>query len=109
MRETGTTLSKFSVEFLFVFSISKLSCSPGIFNNSDSGGECAIPHYARFVMPRYGDDKPWFGFDYGQVHFVVMSTEHDFYRGTEQYHWIKYHLAQVDRSVTPWLIFAGHR
>ena len=60
-------------------------------------------------MPRYGYDKPWFGFDYGQVHFVVMSTEHDFYRGTEQYHWIKYHLQQVDRSTTPWLIFVGHR
>lgn len=60
-------------------------------------------------MPRYGFDKPWFGFAYGQVHFVVMSTEHDFAPGTEQYYWIKHYLPQVDRSVTPWLVFTGHR
>lgn len=50
-----------------------------------------------------------FGFDYGLVHFVVMSTEHDFSRGTNQYHWIANHLANVDRSTTPWLVFTGHR
>ena len=50
-----------------------------------------------------------FGFDYGQVHFVVMSTEHDFSRGTDQHYWISKHLANVDRSTTPWLIFVGHR
>lgn len=78
-------------------------------------------------MPRTGYDKPWyltlhhckrgiyfllslrFGFDYGQVHFVVMSTEHDFTRGTAQYRWIANHLANVDRSTTPWLVVVGHR
>ena len=52
---------------------------------------------------------PRFGFDYGLVHYVVMSTEHDFYQGSEQYYWIAHHLANVDRSTTPWLVFTGHR
>jgi len=52
---------------------------------------------------------PRFGFDYGLVHYVVMSTEHDFYQGSEQYYWIANHLASVDRSATPWLVFTGHR
>ncbi len=50
-----------------------------------------------------------FGFDYGLIHFVMMSTEHDFNIGTEQYYFLKEHLESVDRSVTPWLIFTGHR
>lgn len=50
-----------------------------------------------------------FGFDHGLVHYVMMSTEHDFSVGSDQYYFLKEHLASVDRSVTPWLIFTGHR
>lgn len=50
-----------------------------------------------------------FGFSYGKVHFVIMSTEHDFRKGTKQYIALKEHLKCVDRGVTPWLVFAGHR
>lgn len=39
----------------------------------------------------------------------MMSTEHDFDIGSEQYSFLKDHLEKVDRSVTPWLIFTGHR
>ena len=42
-----------------------------------------------------------FGYDYGQIHFVMMSTEHDFDIGTEQYYFLKDHLESVDRSVHP--------
>lgn len=40
---------------------------------------------------------------------VGMSTEHDFTIGSAQYHWLKADLAAVNRSVTPWIIFSGHR
>lgn len=50
-----------------------------------------------------------YGFDYGPVHFFLMSTEHDFTVGSPQYTYIKSHLSSVDRSKTPWLVFAGHR
>ena len=50
-----------------------------------------------------------YGFDYGSVHFVLMSTEHNFTQGSPQYQFLDQHMQGVDRSKTPWLIFAGHR
>ena len=50
-----------------------------------------------------------FGFDFGSVHFVLMSTEHSFSTGSAQLQYLDEHLSTVDRSKTPWLIFAGHR
>ena len=50
-----------------------------------------------------------YGFDYGSAHFVLMSTEHFFYPGSPQYQFLDAHLKAVDRTRTPWLIFAGHR
>jgi acid phosphatase type 7 len=45
----------------------------------------------------------------GPIHFTVMSTEHDFRKDSDQYSFIASDLAAVDRTVTPWLVFAGHR
>ena len=38
-----------------------------------------------------------------------MSTEHDFGTNSTQYKFLDQHMQTVDRSKTPWLIFAGHR
>ena len=43
------------------------------------------------------------------VHFVMMSTEHDFRPGSRQYQWLEKDLKSVDRSKTPWVIVGGHR
>ncbi|KAJ0980922.1 hypothetical protein J5N97_009177 [Dioscorea zingiberensis] len=53
--------------------------------------------------------KPWYSIEQASVHFTVMSTEHDWTENSEQYKWMKNDLASVDRSRTPWVIFAGHR
>lgn len=83
------------------------------YNGSDSGGECGLPYAARFIMPAPADngkaDAPWYGFVHGQVHIIVMSTEHDFNKGTDQYAFLEAEFGRVDRSVTPWVIFTGHR
>lgn len=50
-----------------------------------------------------------YGFDFGCIHFVMMSGEHNFTIDSEQYKFLVSHLASVNRSVTPWLIFTGHR
>jgi len=50
-----------------------------------------------------------YGFDYGNIHVVMMSTEHDFTINSEQHMFLDNHLKNVNRSITPWLIFAGHR
>lgn len=54
-------------------------------------------------------NKPWWSYDVGLIHFVGMSTEHDFNIGSEQYYWLEKDLRSVNRSLTPWVIFGGHR
>ena len=101
---------------------------------NDSGGECGVPFSKRFEMPAKGapedtnaldeddwDEPPanrkppqdnapfWYAFDYGSVHFVSISTEHDLARKSKQHRWLKAHLARVDRCRTPWLVVLMHR
>ena len=50
-----------------------------------------------------------YGFDYGCIHFVMMSTEHDYNISSKQHTFLEQHMQAVNRSVTPWMIFSGHR
>lgn len=75
----------------------------------DSGGECGVPLERRFTMPQAGPDKPWYSFDFGPIHFLQYSTEHDFAPGSEQHTFVLSDLAAVDRTKTPWLVVGGHR
>lgn len=43
------------------------------------------------------------------VHFIMMSTEHDFSPESPQYTWLEKDLKSVDRTKTPWIIIGGHR
>ena len=52
---------------------------------------------------------PWWSYDIGIVHFIGMSTEHTYEVGTPQYLWLLNDLKSVDRTVTPWVVFGGHR
>ena len=47
----------------------------------DSGGECGVPYERRLQMPRPAEDKPWYSFDFGPIHFLQYSTEHVFAKG----------------------------
>ena len=57
----------------------------------DSGGECGVPYERRLQMPRPAEDKPWYSFDFGPIHFLQYSTEHVFAEGrfptVENLHW----------------------
>lgn len=75
----------------------------------DSGGECGVAYEKYFPMPTQGEDKPWYSFESGPVHFTVMSTEHNWTSESEQFKWIQNDFASVDRKRTPWLVFTGHR
>jgi len=75
----------------------------------DSSGECAVPMYHRFTMPANGNALFWYSFDYGSVHNVQVSTEHDCSPGSDQYIWLVKDLESVDRNKTPWIILNGHR
>lgn len=78
----------------------------------DSAGECAVPIVKRFSMPALAPhSRPpfWYSHDYGLVHLLWLSTEHDFYPGSDMYEFIVSDLKQVNRSVTPWVFLLGHR
>jgi len=83
------------------------------FDSKDSGGECGIPTMHRFMLPdpagSAGTKGGWYSFDQGSVHFIQINTEMPLAAGTEQYKWIESDLQSVDRKVTPWVIFSGHR
>lgn len=69
----------------------------------------------------------WYSFEYGMAHIVMINTETDFedapdaqggsaglgagpFGATDQQlQFLEADLASVDRSVTPWVIIAGHR
>ena len=40
---------------------------------------------------------------------MMMSTEHNFTQGSPQYEWMEQDLKNVNRSLTPWVVIAGHR
>ena len=40
---------------------------------------------------------------------MMMSTEHNFTKGSPQYEWMEKDLKNVNRSLTPWIVIAGHR
>jgi acid phosphatase type 7 len=69
----------------------------------------------------------WYSFDYGMVHFIMINTETDFPNAPDapggfsnldsgpfgwpgqQLSFIEADLASVDRTITPWVVAAGHR
>lgn len=84
--------------------------SPSLYNNSDSGGECGVATTRLFPMPAPATtDQPWWSYDIGLIHFVGISTEHNYSRGSIQYKWLEEDLRSVDRTITPWIVFGGHR
>jgi len=80
------------------------------FNGTDSGGECGVLTTRLIPLPAPATtNAPWWSYDVGLIHFVGISTEHEFYIGSPQYLWLEDDLASVNRSITPWIIFGGHR
>jgi hypothetical protein len=82
----------------------------------DSGGECGVPMVKRFQMPsslpssKYPSNSVfWYSYDYANVHTIVVSSEHDLAKGSDQYLFVENDLKTVDRSVTPWIVLESHR
>jgi hypothetical protein len=76
---------------------------------NDSNGECGVPAAKRFHMPDNGNQMFWYSFEMGLVHHTVISSEHNFTKGSEMYTWLEKDLKQVNRQKTPWLFLYLHR
>ncbi|CEG37960.1 nucleotide pyrophosphatase phosphodiesterase [Plasmopara halstedii] len=75
----------------------------------NSGGECGVPAAARFHMPENGNGVYWYSFDSGLAHHVMLSSEHEFARGSTLHKWLVKDLSTIDRSKTPWVFVYIHR
>ena len=84
---------------------------PPLFSyHTDSGGECGVPYAKRFDMDPEGPGKNiYYSVDMGPVHFALLSSEHNMTAGSAQLAWLARDLAAVDRSATPFVVFAMHR
>ena len=51
--------------------------------------------------------RPYWSYDVGLIHFVGISTEHNYTEGSNQYNWLRADLAAVNRNITPWIILSG--
>eukprot|EP00494_Astrolonche_serrata_P015447 UN15598 len=60
-------------------------------------------------MPNNWNNGGWYSFDHGNIHFVMISTEHSLELTSPQYKWLVEDLALTSRKLTPWLIVLGHR
>ncbi|XP_065180306.1 uncharacterized protein LOC135810798 [Sycon ciliatum] len=90
----------------------KVSYKPSWANyGNDSNGECGVPTAERFHMPQSPGSNGvfWYSVDVANVHFVMISTEHDLSPGSVQYNWLKSDLGAINRATQPWVVVAGHR
>lgn len=51
----------------------------------------------------------WYSYNYGSVHFVAISSEHDLRHSSHQARWLRKDLKGVDDCLTPWIILLMHR
>jgi hypothetical protein len=85
-----------------------------ILKDSQSGitciGECGVPATTLLPMPYPATlNQPWWSYDVGLIHMIGISTEHNYTRDSPQYNWLKNDLRKVNRTLTPWILFNGHR
>ncbi|XP_076922933.1 putative inactive purple acid phosphatase 2 [Bidens hawaiensis] len=85
----------------------------------DGGGECGVPYSLKFHMPGNSSESTgsrapptrnlYYSFNFGVVHFVYLSTETNFLKGSKQYEFLKNDLESADRVKTPFVVVQGHR
>ena len=64
---------------------------------------------SRFFNP--GPNSFWYSFDFEFIHFVSISSEHDYEPGSTQHTWLRNDLeeANQNRENYPWIIVFAHR
>ena len=67
-------------------------------------------HQTQIPMPAPASRQhPYWSYDIGLIHFVGMSTEHNYTLNSPQYRFLEHDLRKVNRTRTPWVVFTGHR
>ncbi|KAK9146003.1 hypothetical protein Sjap_005906 [Stephania japonica] len=70
-----------------------------------------VSYSSRFAFPSEESRSPstfYYSFNAGGIHFIMLGAYIDYNKTGAQYKWLKRDLADVDRSVTPWLVATWH-
>ncbi|RZC62269.1 hypothetical protein C5167_024052 [Papaver somniferum] len=70
-----------------------------------------VAYSSRFAFPNEESGSSstfYYSFNVGGIHFVMLGAYIDYNKTGEQYNWLEKDLANVDRSVTPWLVATWH-
>ncbi|KAK9088067.1 hypothetical protein Syun_030461 [Stephania yunnanensis] len=70
-----------------------------------------VSYSSRFAFPSEESGSPstfFYSFNAGGIHFIMLGAYIDYKKTGAQYKWLKRDLADVDRSVTPWLVATWH-
>lgn len=96
--------------------------SPFASSSSNTNAQSLASQAKSLALPPF-----WYSFEYGMAHVVMINTETDFPdapdgtdgsakldsgpfgSSNQQLEFLKADLASIDRTVTPWVIVAGHR
>jgi len=83
--------------------------APG--NHENENGYDFDAYQTRFEMPSSSGTDLWHSFEQGGVHFIAISTEHDYTAGSEQLEWFAADLAAAaaNRENVPWIVVYGHK
>ncbi|XP_026661932.2 purple acid phosphatase 15-like [Phoenix dactylifera] len=73
--------------------------------------ETFVAYSSRFAFPAEESGSFstfYYSFNAGGIHFIMLGAYISFDKTGEQYQWLERDLANVDRSITPWLVAAWH-
>nr|XP_010926759.1 purple acid phosphatase 15-like [Elaeis guineensis] len=70
-----------------------------------------VSYNSRFAFPAEESTSfstMYYSFNAGGIHFIMLGAYINYNKSGEQYKWLERDLANVDRTVTPWLIATWH-
>ncbi|KAJ8530742.1 hypothetical protein K7X08_023623 [Anisodus acutangulus] len=73
--------------------------------------ETFAAYRSRFAFPskESGSSSPfYYSFNAGGIHFIMLGGYVAYNKSDDQYKWLEKDLANVDRTVTPWLVATWH-
>ncbi|XP_077229050.1 purple acid phosphatase 15 [Tasmannia lanceolata] len=76
-----------------------------------AGNQTFVAYSSRFTFPSKESGSSstfYYSFNAGGIHFIMLGAYISYNKSGDQYKWLEEDLANVDRSVTPWLVATWH-
>ncbi|XWS31274.1 hypothetical protein CRYUN_Cryun23aG0063200 [Craigia yunnanensis] len=76
-----------------------------------AGNQRFVAYSSRFAFPSKESKSSstfYYSFNAGGIHFIMLGAYIAYSKSAEQYKWLERDLANIDRSMTPWLVAAWH-